>query len=274
MSDAPPAPDPTPRRQRGRAARLVLLAVIFVGTLLAVGWLFGTEAGGDFRDHKDERLRALGVAARGWVADNPVLTLGLFVLAYAVCAVFLMPVWWLQMLSGFAFGLWAGLGWVMVASTCGALVTARVARWLGEEWVHDRIVGTGKGAARLRRVIASAGENGLLIVLISRLSYPVPYGVSNYLFGLLEIRLRAVAVGTALGGVPVYAGWVAAGAKPEWLGRWEFWAVVVGTNLAILAPLVWHSVRAGKRAAGRQTSPAGGANPGPDALSPNGAEAP
>jgi uncharacterized membrane protein YdjX (TVP38/TMEM64 family) len=99
----------------------------------------------------------------------------------------------------------------------------------------------------MERVMAGVDRNGLLVVLICRLSYPVPYGVSNYLFGLTGIKLRDIAVGTALGGAPVYAGWVAAGARPDWIGRWEFWAVVVGANLLILGPLLIRSMRAAAR---------------------------
>ena len=80
----------------------------------------------------------------------------------------------------------------------------------------------------------------------------MPYGVSNYLFGLLGIPLRQIAVGTAVGGVPVYAGWVAAGAKPDWLGRWEFWAAVVGGNLLILGSLLAHSTIHSARARRRE----------------------
>src|SRR3712207_3199624 len=101
----------------------------------------------------------------------------------------------------------------MAGSTCGALATAVTSRRLGEEWVRERIVGNRqrrrKKPGMMERVMAGVDRNGLLVVLICRLSYPVPYGISNYLFGLTGIRLREIAVGTALGGAPVYAGWVA-----------------------------------------------------------------
>ena len=184
-------------RRRGRT---IVLALLLMGVLIAALWLFGTEAG---RQHLDrENLRHLGLSVRGWVDRNPLLTYAGFLLCYVICALTLLPVWWLQMIAGFAFGLWPGLGWVMLASTCGALATAQVSRWLGEEWVHHKIVGKGKRAKRMRRIIALFGRNGLLVVLISRLSYPVPYGVSNYLFGLLGIRNRQIILGTALGGIP------------------------------------------------------------------------
>jgi uncharacterized membrane protein YdjX (TVP38/TMEM64 family) len=162
---------------RRSVGRLIALGVLAALVVTAASWLLGTEQGRAYLDR--EHLRQLGVAGRGWMADNPVLTFGLFVSAYVVCAVLLLPVWWLQMLAGFAFGLWAGVAWVVVASTCGALATARVSRWLGEEWVHERVVGTGKNARRLRKVLDVVGHNGLLVVLISRMSYPIPYGVSR-----------------------------------------------------------------------------------------------
>jgi uncharacterized membrane protein YdjX (TVP38/TMEM64 family) len=247
--DTPGNAEPSPDGGRAvrRRIRLVVLIVLMTGAVLASSWLLGTEDGRRYLDRA--YLAQVGEQARGWMQQNPALTLGGFVLAYCVCAVFLLPVWWLQMLSGFALGIWGGLGWIMVCSTTGALLTAQVSRWLGEEWVRERIVGHGKIARRMRRVAELAGRNGLLLVLISRLSYPVPYGVSNYLFGLLNLRRLHIAVGTALGGTPVYAGWVAAGARPDWLGRWEFWVVTIGVNLALLVPLLVRSARKNDNAA-------------------------
>lgn len=252
--DRPPSEGDTPGATPGNAepssdggravrrrVRLVVLAILLTGAVLASIWLVGTEDGRRYLDRA--YLAQVGEQARGWMQRNPALTLGSFVLAYCVCAVFLLPVWWIQMLSGFALGIWGGVGWIMVCSTAGALLTAQVSRWLGEEWVRERIVGHGKIARRMRRVAELAGRNGLLLVLISRLSYPVPYGVSNYLFGLLNLRRSHIAIGTALGGTPVYAGWVAAGARPDWLGRWEFWVVTIGVNLALLVPLLVRSAR-------------------------------
>jgi uncharacterized membrane protein YdjX (TVP38/TMEM64 family) len=133
------SPDGGPSPARRRVGRLVVLGVLAVLVVTAAGWLFGTEQGRGFLDR--EQLGRLGVSARGWVDANPVSFVAMFVAAYVVCAVTLMPVWWLQMLAGFALDLWAGLGCVMVGSTCGALATAVTSRWLGEEWVHARIVG-------------------------------------------------------------------------------------------------------------------------------------
>jgi len=236
--------DLPPPKRRVRLIVLAVLAVLIVGASV---WLFGTPQGRALLDR--EQLIRFGLAARSWMEDNPVSFITIFIAAYIVCAILLLPVWWLQVLSGFAFGLFAGVGWVMVGSTCGAIATALVSAWLGEEYVHARIIGNSKSAQRLRRAVAVLGQNGLLVVFICRLSYPVPYGVSNYLFGLTGIKLRDIALGTALGGTPIYAGWVAAGARPDWLSRWEFWAVVIGVNAALLVPLVLRTVFVRRRAA-------------------------
>lgn len=221
-----------------RVGVLVLLVV-----MIAIGAyvVFGTEQGARFRDV--EQLKAMSGDVRAWVADHQLLFLLTFVLAYVVCAVLLLPVWWLQIVAGFAYGLVGGVALAMAGSTAGALATAAVSGWLGEEFVRTRIIGEGKVARRLADIVAALGRNGLLVVFICRLSYPVPYGISNYLFGLTAIRRRDIAIGTAFGGIPVYAGWVAAGARPDWVTKWQFWAIVIGVNLVLLTPLVIRSIR-------------------------------
>ncbi len=245
-------PDTRVAADRSSPWRWLRLGVLmFLLVMIAVGAfvVFGTEQGARFRDI--EQLQAMSGDVRAWVANHQALFLVAFVAAYVVCAVLLLPVWWLQIVAGFAYGLAGGVTLAMAGSTAGALATAAVSAWLGEEFVRTRIIGDGKAARRLAGIVAALGRNGLLVVFICRLSYPVPYGVSNYLFGLTSIKLRDIAIGTAFGGIPVYAGWVAAGARPDWVTKWEFWAIVIGVNLLLLTPLlirpIRHAVRTWKR---------------------------
>lgn len=216
--------------------RLVVLTFLLVMMAAGAVFVFGTDQGAQFRDPK--QLAALGGSIRQWVAANPLVFLVGFIAAYVVCAVLLLPVWWLQIIAGFACGLVGGVALAMAGSTAGALATAAVSAWLGEEFVRSRIIGDGRAARRLGRAVEALGRNGLLVVFICRLSYPVPYGISNYLFGLTSISRRDIAIGTTIGGIPVYAGWVAAGARPDWVTKWEFWAIVIGVNLMLLTPLL------------------------------------
>jgi uncharacterized membrane protein YdjX (TVP38/TMEM64 family) len=95
----------------------------------------------------------------------------------------------------------------------------------------------GHKMAKFKRISERMGNNGLLVVLAARLCYVVPYGLSNYLFGITKIRARDAALGTVLGSLPVVAGWVAIGASPGVLVDWRFWAAIVAINLLLLVPL-------------------------------------
>jgi uncharacterized membrane protein YdjX (TVP38/TMEM64 family) len=200
--------------------------------LLASVGLFGTETGRSLRDV--QRLQATGADVRLWVAWHPAAAPAVFLTIYITCAILALPVWWLQILSGYAWGLAGGIALSLAGHICGSVVTMYVVRWLGGEWFHAR---ASHKMARFRRITEGLGHNGLLVVLAARVCYVVPYGLSNYLFALTRIRGRDAALGTLLGGLPVVAGWVAIGARPAVLVDWRFWTVIVGTNVILLAPL-------------------------------------
>jgi uncharacterized membrane protein YdjX (TVP38/TMEM64 family) len=222
------APDVPPRT----LVRVILLGCLLCAVLLASVWLFGTETGRNLRDV--QQLRGTGADARSWVTAHPAAAPVLFLSVYVACAILALPVWWLQILSGYAWGLAGGIGWSLVAHTCGSVVAMYFVRWLGGAWFHAR---ANRKMARFRRIAEGLGHNGLLVVLAARVCYIVPYGLSNYLFALTRIRGRDAAIGTLLGGFPVVAGWVAIGAWPAVLADWRFWAVIIGTNVVLLAPL-------------------------------------
>src|SRR5688572_25574593 len=81
---------PPPKRR----VRLIVLAVLAVLVVAASVWLFGTEHGRQFLDR--EQLTLLGLSARSWMEDNPLSFVAIFVATYIVCAILLLPVWWLQ----------------------------------------------------------------------------------------------------------------------------------------------------------------------------------
>jgi uncharacterized membrane protein YdjX (TVP38/TMEM64 family) len=212
--------------------RVILLGCLLCAIVLSSIGLFGTETGRNLRDV--QQLRATGAGARAWVVAHPAASPALFLAVYIACAILALPVWWLQILSGYAWGLAGGIAWSLIGHTFGSVLTMYVVRWLGGEWFHTR---ASRKMARFRRIAEGLGHNGLLVVLAARVCYVVPYGLSNYLFALTRIRGRDAALGTLLGGLPVVAGWVAIGARPAVLVDWRFWAVVIGTNVVLLAPL-------------------------------------
>src|SRR5206468_9816968 len=91
--------------------------------------------------------------------------------------------------------------------------------------------------AKWQRLSERLGHRGLLVVIAARVCYIVPYGLSNYLFGLTHIRARDAALGSIIGGLPISAGYVAVGARPVLLADWRFWTAVGGINLLLLGPV-------------------------------------
>jgi uncharacterized membrane protein YdjX (TVP38/TMEM64 family) len=216
--------------------RLILLVCLVCAIVAASVFLFSTEAGRGLVDR--EQLKGTGQEVRVWVANHPIAAPAIFLTLYVTCSILALPVWWLQILSGYAWGLYLGTAWSLAGHTCGSVVTLYFARWLGAAWVQAK---AGKRMAKFRRLSEKMGHNGLLVVLAARLCHAVPYALSNYLFGITHIRARDVAVGTMIGGLPVVAGWVAIGASPGLLADWRFWAVIIGINVGLLVPLAIRS---------------------------------
>lgn len=232
-----------------RRARQILLVVLGLLILGAVYFFLFTATGHRLRADP----RGLGEDFHRLVAAHPVLVpllmIGLYVLLTAVMA----PVWWVQVLAGYAFGLAPGTLYCVIAATAGAIVAFHLSRFLAADFFHDKIE---SHLARLRRMDEVLGNNGLLVVMAVRLIHFLPFGLSNYLFGLTKIRAVDVVVGTALGVIPSIIIPVAAGADPRMLklNNPYFWLPLITLNLLLLLPpLLQYGLR--RRRSRRDTSP-------------------
>jgi uncharacterized membrane protein YdjX (TVP38/TMEM64 family) len=203
-----------------------LLILIFLAALVAY-FLFYTEAGA--RWHHREYVHAR-------VHEHPIIAPLAFIVAYIVLAVLVLPVWWLQVLAGYCFGLIPGILVCEAGATLAAVSSAGVSRWLAADWFHKKVE---SHMARLRSLDEKLGKNGLLVVLTIRLLHVVPFSISNYALGLLEVRIRDVAIGTLIGGITTNASYAAAGAfGMQLLHNWKFIGGIVALNLGTIAA-VW-----------------------------------
>jgi uncharacterized membrane protein YdjX (TVP38/TMEM64 family) len=123
---------------------------------------------------------------------------GAFVLICIVGTVLCVPGVVLSVAGGLLFGLW-GIAAVSVGCTAGATVAFLIARYLAR--------------ARLARVAANSrtflaideavrGHGGMLVTLL-RLSPMIPFNISNYLYGLTDVKFWEYVVGTWVGTLPV-----------------------------------------------------------------------
>jgi len=151
-----------------------------------------------------------------------------------------LPVWWLQVLSGYGFGLFMGIAWSLIGSTISAVGAASLSRFLLSDWFHQRIE---SHIARIRRLDDRLGHNGLLVVSLVRLAHFIPAGPANLAFGLTRISLRDVAIGTATAGIPTVAVFVAIGAAKELLHDWRFITTLATINVVLIAGILTRYLR-------------------------------
>jgi len=212
---------------RSSAARLLVFVCLI---LLAIGcaiFLFGTQQGHDLRHHP-KRLH-------DWVATNRVLVVVVFIAVYLVIAIVAMPVWWLQILSGYCFGLIGGIFMSQICYTLAAVITCKLSNWLAGQYVHEKLEARRE---KLRKLDEKLGHNGLLVVMAVRLSHVVPFGLSNYVFGLSRISAIDIAAGSFLGGFPAASFYATLGAPGHLLRDWRYDVSLVCVNLLLLLPLL------------------------------------
>lgn len=208
-----------------------MISMLLVGAIIAAIWLsWGTQTGQQLM----RQPRAFGADVQAWVVEHPLLAPLIFLAAYQLCAMLILPIWWLQILAGFGFGLTWGCTYAALAAAITATVTTLFSRWLAGEWFKRRIE---TNRQRIQRLEEALGHNGLLVVMAVRLLYFLPFGISNYLFGLTRINAAEVFWGSLLGGLPALALYVTAGADPLLWKDWRYWIIFIPVNLLLLAPL-------------------------------------
>ena len=208
-----------------RAARLRLLG-LGLALVIASGlvWLL---IGGDI-----DTVQAAVASTGPW---GPVVYVAMHVLLT------LVPVS-KNLLSGVAgalFGLGAGIALSWVASMVSAVVGFLVARRLGREAVAQM---TGPRITRVEKILR---QQGVIAVIVARLTPVLPFTFVNYGAGVSAVSLRDFVLGTAVGVLPGTVGYAALGASA---GRDATTFVLAG---GVAAALLVGSLLLGRRMARR-----------------------
>tara|TARA_B100000579_G_C22802416_1_gene840644 strand:- start:382 stop:999 length:618 start_codon:yes stop_codon:yes gene_type:complete len=114
-----------------------------------------------------------------------------FISIYLLWVVFLLPGSWLTMLSGFLYGSLLGTCYVFIGASLGAISTFIIGRNFFRKWTENRI-------NRFRRLVVlkkAISEEGLKIIILSRLSPAFPFGLLNLAYGLSEVKIRDFIIG-------------------------------------------------------------------------------
>ncbi|GAA4397457.1 TVP38/TMEM64 family protein [Ornithinibacter aureus] len=194
-----------------RAARLRLLGLVLsVAIASALVWVV---IGGDL-DTVQSTVESTG-------AWGPVAYVALHVLLT------LVPVSknLLAGVAGALFGLAGGIALSWVGAMVSAVVTFAIARRLGRAAVASM---TGP---RIDRVEEIMRQQGLLAVIIARVTPVIPFTVVNYGAGVTAVSTRDFVLGTAIGIVPGTVGYAALGASA---GRDATTFVIAGIVAVVL----------------------------------------
>jgi uncharacterized membrane protein YdjX (TVP38/TMEM64 family) len=151
---------------------------------------------------------------------------------YILLAVLALPVWWLQVLAGVCFGLYYGGVLCLVAATLGSGLTAWLACWTAGDFFAARVENR---MARFRKFEAMIDRNGFVVVLLVRMLHMLPFGLSNYILGLLHVPIRSIMLGTLIGGIPAIALYVAIGTAHPMHNKPVFFTIIALNVVALAA---------------------------------------
>ncbi len=114
-----------------------------------------------------------------------------FALLYVFWVSCLLPGSWLSMLSGFLYGMWLGSVVVFVGAFIGAHLTFFLGRTFLKEWAQKKV----SNFPKVKLMEKAVKQEGLKVILLTRLSPLFPFGLLNFTYGLSEVKLRDFTLG-------------------------------------------------------------------------------
>lgn len=160
----------------------------------------------------------------------------LYVLAYVVCCVFLIPAIGLTLGAGAIYGFALGSTIVIIGATLGATAAFLLARTALRRRIQKMTEGNAKFAA-LDRAIT---EEGAKIVFLVRLAPVFPFTWVNYACGLTGIRPLPYILATFFGVIPATLAfvWASATATAAASGAASTTAVITNVAGVVIAIIV------------------------------------
>ena len=153
-------------------------------------------------------IRAWLLAAASWAETSPELAWPIYIVAFALAIVLMLPGWVFMLAAGYLFGILNGGVLAFVANLAGSIAAFYVARTFARDWVKGKI----DHSPRFSGFDAAVSRRGLLTVMFARLAL-LPNNLINYACGVTGMRLRDFIIGTSIGIAPVLATSVLIGAS-------------------------------------------------------------
>lgn len=248
VAAATPPPTPSDPPPGGQRAALVRLAGL-IGFLAGLAAIF--IAGG-----------VIGTArVREWVEPLGAFGPLLYIPLSAVLGTVFVPGAVLAAAAGLLFGPWVGAGSALAAGTLAALLSRGLSGRLGRSSFDEVATGRVHALAELAR------RNGLVAVIVARLSPGVPDAPLNHAFGVVGLTAFSVALGHFLAAGPRALAYATIGAHsndPTGSESLLGWALNISTGVVgagLLVYVVWRHRRANRAREAALTGQVSGETP-------------
>ncbi len=224
---------PSPRRNAAWRLAALLMSFAMLGGVFFIGGVLGPER------------------IRGWIDPMGPFAPLAFVPIAAVLGTFFVPGAALAAAAGLMFGSWQGALCSMLAGTAGALLSRALSKRAGHEAFGE------VATARVAALADVARRNGLLAVILARLSPALPDAIANHAFGIAGLTAASVAAGHLIAAGPRALAYATVGANSDDLvGRdalmgWALNAATGAVGIALLAIVVVRHRRAQRSSAAR-----------------------
>lgn len=127
-----------------------------------------------------------------WIAELGAIGPLAFIGIYIIATIAFLPGSILTLGAGVVFGVGLGTVYVFMGAMIGATAAFLVGRYLARSWVTQKIAGNSK----FRAIDQAVGQDGLRIVLLTRLSPVFPFNFLNYAFGLTGVSIKGYVLGS------------------------------------------------------------------------------
>ncbi|MGY8640899.1 MAG: TVP38/TMEM64 family protein [Verrucomicrobiales bacterium] len=162
----------------------LILGFLFLAGLFASYFIFDGKA---LLEQFIEWIKSLGV----W---GPIV----FIVAYIILTVFMIPGSVLTLGAGFAFGLGWGSLWAAIGANLGANLAFLIGRYFAREKIQEKVTGNEKFEA----VDKAVESEGWKIVALTRLAPVFPFTLLNYLYSVTGVKWVAYATATLIAMLP------------------------------------------------------------------------
>ena len=117
---------------------------------------------------------------------------------YVPATIFFLPGSVLTLAAGFLFGVYRGILTASIASTLGAAAAFLIGRFLLRDWIQKKVA----RRETFRALNDAVAEQGLKVVLLTRLSPAFPFNFLNYALSVTHVSFRDYLLGSWLGMLP------------------------------------------------------------------------